>query len=78
MINDLKKLYPHFFSVKNPSRVFKLSQRLSHDCPAEKVSYYTGKIFKTVLFKDFMAGYPVFFLARTKVTGSAIHTRKKK
>ena len=63
---------------RNPTKVFNLSAKLGYEGISEKISYYNGKVFKSVLFKDFMIGYPVYFFARTKLTGSSIHSRKKK
>ncbi len=78
MLTDLKRQYPHFFSSRNANRFFKLSSRFGYEGSDEKVSYYNGKAFRNLLFKDFMVGYPVYYFSRTKMTGSSIHLRKKK
>ena len=78
-IRDLKKAYSHIFfhfrpTVKNYSSNFSLPFELA----AERVYYYSGNSFKSLLFKENLAGQHLFFFRRIKLTGKSIHTRKKK
>jgi hypothetical protein len=78
-MRDLKRNFPHFFRpVKYSEKVFSCAFRFGYDFPFEKISYYNGRTFRSILFKEFIAGHIFREFIRTKVTGSTIHIRNKK
>jgi len=78
-MRDIKRNFPHYFRIKKyPEKMFSCSFHFGYDFPYEKFFYYNGKVFRSLLFKDFMAGHRVREYVRTKITGSSIHKRGKK
>jgi hypothetical protein len=77
-MRDLKKNFPHLFSYFKPTKLYRGSTKFSYTLDQERVSYYDGASFKSVLLKEAMVGYPLSYFMRTKITGKSIHIRKKK
>jgi hypothetical protein len=78
-MRDLKRDFPHLLNPFKPdSKVFSPKYRFSYEPGYERLSYYNGQSFKSLLYKESMAGYPLSDFMRTKITGRSIHQRKKK
>lgn len=78
-MRDLKRDFPHLLGTfRRGVTIFSRAYRFPYAPGFERVTYYSGNEFKSMLFKDSMVGHTLFEFARTKITGRSIHLRKKK
>lgn len=62
---------------RNRKKLYSPSYRF-HKRHRERFTYYTGREFRTSQFKRTMVGKHLYEFARTKLTGRAVHRKKRK